>query len=709
MEAPLLETSILLSSEHDAGVRPWIFELEAILLLLLVLGIYFTRLTTVSIRGEESRWATVAREMVRTGDWVVPRQQGLVFADRPPLNSWCMALIYEMTGRLDRLAIRLPTALATLLTTLLVYVYSRTFLSRLGALSAGAAYATMPQVLQLGRFAESDALFSFFVAASLLVWHLGYTRKWPPACVWCCGYLLAALAALTKGPQGPVYFLGPVLIFLLLRRDWRYLLSLRHLAGVAALAAVLGAWQIPFTLRTGLEATAKVWSEEGNLADRLRGILDGSLPLHLVAFPAKVFLYLLPWSVLLLAFGNGRFRRSLRGADPQVLFLVVWFLVVFPTCWLVPSARPRYLMSALPCLACLIGLVVQWCCETSAAAGWQKLWAWFLAVLAVGTAVLGLAGLGVGVHDLVAERKLLPPAGFMIVYGLICLGLAAACIRTRKATTAPLQKAAVLCVASFLGLTYNGPVVNGLVRADNTMGAAVARVKQQLPPGEPLVSFGFAHHQFVYYFGDRIKAQPWPDGSSDWDPRVRYFCFPRRLGGVEREVPFAWEQIAEISCERYPMQYPRTTMVIGRRVDAPPMVANPKLEIRNTKQISRPKKANDRNFGLENSRERDLVSQARTLAEEDRRLNVRVSELEKHVSALRAVSGVPLCLGDSERVLSPARIELQAPIELPPLPDPLPWNYDTGLYDFPGPVPEMFRSSGNTWDREEAPVLRRPL
>ncbi len=579
MGVPRVGTSTLQSSEREKGTDAFcakhrFFELEAILLLLLVLGIYFTRLTLVSIRGEESRWATVAREMVRSGDWIVPRQQGLVFADRPPLNSWCMALIYEITGRLDRLAIRLPTALATLLTTLLVYVYSRTFLSRLGALTAGAAYATAPQVLQLGRFAESDALFSLFGAASLLVWHLGYTRKWPPVCVWCSGYLLAALAALTKGPQGPIYFLGPVLIFLLLRRDWRYLLSLPHLAGIAALAAVVGAWQIPFTLRTGLEATAKVWSEKGGLADRVRGILDGSLPLHLVAFPAKVFLYMAPWSVMLLAFASGRFRRWLRAADPQVLFLVVWFLVVFPSCWLVPTARPRYLMSAFPCLACLIGLVVQGCCETSAAVGWQKLWAWYLAVLAVGAALLGLAGLGVGVHDLAAETKLLPPAGFMIAYGLICLGLAAAWFRLREATAAPVQKAVVLCVASFIGLTYNGPWVNRLVQADNGMAAAVARLKQQIPPGEPMVSFGFAHHQFAYYFGDPIKVQPWPDGDTDWDPRVRYFCFERRLGGLEREVPFAWEQVAEISCERYPIQYPRSTMVIGRRIDAPPWVVS---------------------------------------------------------------------------------------------------------------------------------------
>jgi 4-amino-4-deoxy-L-arabinose transferase-like glycosyltransferase len=574
MGAPLVETSTLQSSEHAARVRPWCFEPEAILLLLLVLGVYFTRLTSVSIRGEEPRWATVAREMVWSGDWIVPRQQGLVFADRPPLNSWCMALMYELTGSLDLLAVRLPTALATLLTTLLVYGYSRTFLSRLGALSAGAAYATMPQVLQLGRFAESDALFSLFVSASLLVWHWGYTRKWPPACVWGCGYLLAALASLTKGPQGPVYFFAPVLVYLLLRRDGRYLLSLPHLAGMAVFAAVLGAWQIPFSLRTGLEATAKVWSEGGGLAERVGGILDGSLPLHMVAFPASVFVNLFPWSVMLLAFASGRLRRSLRAAGPQGMFLVVWFLVVFPTCWIVPDARARYLMSTYPCLACLVGLVVQWCCETSAAGGWQELWSRLVAVLAVCAAALGLAAMGVGVHDLAAETKLLPPAGWMIVYGLICLGLAVACFRTPRATAAPLQKAAVFCVAVFVGLTYNGPVVNRLVQSDNETAAAVARLKQQIPPGEPLVSFGFAHHLFAYYFGEPIKVQSWPDGGSDWDPRVRYFCFHRRLAGFEREVPFAWEQVAEISCERYWMQYPRTTMVIGRRIDAPPLVVS---------------------------------------------------------------------------------------------------------------------------------------
>ena len=329
----------------------------------------------------------------------------------------------------------------------------------------------MPQVLQLGRFAESDALFSLFVAASLMVWHAGYTRRWPPACVWGCGYLLAALAALTKGPQGPVYFLAPVLVYLLVRRDWRYLLSLPHVAGVAVFAAVIGAWQIPFLMRAGLEATLKVWSEEGNLFDRIRDILGGALPSHMVTYPVQLLLYVFPWSVMLSVFASRRFRQSLRAESPHVTFLAVWFLVVFPTCWLVPGARARYLMSVYPCLACLVGLAIQRCGEPGAADGWRKLWMRLLGMLAVGMAAMGAAALAVGVYDLAAEAKLLPPAFVTIAYGLICLGLAAACFRTRHATAPLLQTMGVFSAALFLGLTYNGPMVNGdAVRRRNGRG-----------------------------------------------------------------------------------------------------------------------------------------------------------------------------------------------------------------------------------------------
>ena len=50
------------------------------------------------------------------------------------------------------------------------------FSSTIAATVAALAYATMGQVLQIGRQGESEALFALLVGASLLVWHLGYMR-----------------------------------------------------------------------------------------------------------------------------------------------------------------------------------------------------------------------------------------------------------------------------------------------------------------------------------------------------------------------------------------------------------------------------------------------------------------------------------------------------------------------------------------------------
>ena len=110
----------------------------------------------------------VAQEMLDSGDWIVPRQQGAPFPDRPPLNSWAIIAASKLTGQLDLSAIRLPSVLATLLTTVLIYVYGRNFLSRIGAFGSAAAYCTMAQVLQLGRMAESDALLTLCVSASFV-------------------------------------------------------------------------------------------------------------------------------------------------------------------------------------------------------------------------------------------------------------------------------------------------------------------------------------------------------------------------------------------------------------------------------------------------------------------------------------------------------------------------------------------------------------
>src|SRR5262245_43156874 len=107
------------------ATRPFWREPEFVGLVLLVLVGYAVSLESPSLRGEESRRAQVAVEILQTGDWLVPRQQGEPFLSRPPGGSWTIALMGLLRGEVDIVAIRVPSVLGVLLTVSVIYWYCR--------------------------------------------------------------------------------------------------------------------------------------------------------------------------------------------------------------------------------------------------------------------------------------------------------------------------------------------------------------------------------------------------------------------------------------------------------------------------------------------------------------------------------------------------------------------------------------------------------
>jgi len=541
-------------------------EIEAWLLVLLVTGVYFTRMTTLSIRGEESRRARVAYEMLHTGDWIVPRQQGELFLDRPPLQNWVIAVAALAVRDVNSAAVRLPSAVATLLTTLLIYGYSRSFLSRLGALGAGMSFATMAQVLELGGRAETEAVFTLLVSGSLLLWHFGYAQGWPPMSTWVIGYILAALGALAKGPQAPIYFIGSVWIFLLLKRHWRYLNSWSHAAGLFAFVTVLGAWQIPFYLQLGWHGVQQIWLSE--VAKRFSDRSLATVVTHLATYPFEILSCMLPWSLLLACFLIKGFRQSIGLARPAVLFLGTCLLVTFPSVWISPGARGRYFMPLYPCVAPLIGLVIQRCYESGFESSWRRVWTWYLRGLGVITVIAGLGILGASLLAKPGEFVWAQPPMFAWTYVVVAVGTAGVIVWASLGSGSQLRwRAGILALAGFLGLTYSGVMINMYVNASVDTEVAVARLKRQLPKGHRLVSLGLVHHLFAYYYRDPITPIAWPSDGRELNVKGTYFCF-NRFPSTEVTIPFAWEEAATVSVARYRSQRARSIVVIGRRLPA---------------------------------------------------------------------------------------------------------------------------------------------
>ncbi len=402
--------------------RGWriLAEWELAALIVLVAATYLTRLTSTPICGEESRWATAAREMIASGDWIVPRQQTSVFPERPPLGSWAMALIGLARGHVDLVAVRLPSACATLALVLVIYAYARSWMSRLASFAAAAIYATLGQVLALGRFGETEAVFTLFGGGALLIWHWGYLSGRAASLVWPAAYALAALGALAKGLQAPVYLVLATCAYLVARRDWRFLFSRGHALGIVCFATLVGVWFVPFAVNNWW-AVDDIWA--GLAQDRFT---TTGLAKHLWSYPLETCGCLLPWSPLLLCFLKPSVRRALAARHPQAWFLVTALAVTYPSVWLAAAARGRYYMPLYPCLAVLMGLVVEHCADWASCLDDRRAWRLFLrgsALAAVASAAVLIVAGTTHYEQLASARQPLAFLALWIVATLLAAGV----------------------------------------------------------------------------------------------------------------------------------------------------------------------------------------------------------------------------------------------------------------------------------------------
>jgi len=539
--------------------RPLWRERGAWLLLAFLVLCYVPRLGDLTIRGEETRRALVAREMLESGDFVVPRVQGQPLLSRPPLQNWLIAGWSAATGQLDELAVRLPSVLAVAATTLLVFSYARGFLSPLGAFAAGLVFASLGQVVELGRFGETDALFTLFVSVSLLGWHAGFRAGWPRWQTWCLGYLGAALGTLTKGPQAPVYFVAGVGLFLLWGRCWRMLFCWGHLAGLALFVGLVASWQVPFQRSVGADAGRDIY-----LSDVGHRFLDaswGSFAEHFVAYPFELWACLLPWSALALVWNRPGFRQAVGSAWPTVRFLGVAIVAAFPTVWLPPGSRPRYFMSLYPCIALLLGLTIDRLAQAAPDAEWRRIWPWFLRGCGVTMLVAGLVVLWVSL--LPVGSWYAQPVVFAGLYAALSLA-GAGCLWWLALRTSPRAwSVALLTIAGFVGLTQVGVLVTAHQQTTPDTIAKVTELRRMLPAGARLHSLNLAHHMFVYHWGD-LPRIAWPRNEQEWPAEVEYFCFDVR-DLVGREIPVDWEEIYQVPCTKHREQEHQMRVIVGRR------------------------------------------------------------------------------------------------------------------------------------------------
>ena len=380
-------------------------------LLLAVFALYY--LIPIEFRAlwqpDETRYAEISREMLLSGNWVVPHFFDLRYFEKPVAGYWLNNVGQLLFGH-SNFGVRAGSIFSTTLSALLVYWLGvQLFASRKIALTGSVIFLTSLLVYGIGTYAVLDPILLLWLVAAMCSYWLAAqatTRKRR-----LCGYLLlgaaCAMGFMTKGFLAlavPVLAIVPWAIW-----QRRFTELLRWGSLTILVAALLSTpWALAINQQEGDFWHYFFWIEhiqrfaESNAQHKapfwyyLPVLLAGCLP----------WLALLPGALA----GAWRERRQNAGA----LYLLSWVLLPLLFFSIAKGKLPTYI---LPCFAPLALLMAHYAYSGKALKAF-KVNAWInllfgtLAALAV---LMVIAPWGLARHPLYSSDETL---------GVVCAALA---------------------------------------------------------------------------------------------------------------------------------------------------------------------------------------------------------------------------------------------------------------------------------------------
>jgi len=193
---------------------------------------------------DEGRYASVALEMLRSGDWLTPTLNGLPFFHKPPLFYWISGAAMMALGPTE-LAARAASLVGATLGALSLYLFARRWCDAASARRALLVLAVQPLFFLGAQFANLDMLVAGCITATVLALAhaaLSFEAGQPDRRVLWLAYALAALGVLAKGLIGCVIPALVIGLWLMARRRWRSLLALLSPPGAVLFLLIAAPW-----------------------------------------------------------------------------------------------------------------------------------------------------------------------------------------------------------------------------------------------------------------------------------------------------------------------------------------------------------------------------------------------------------------------------------------------------------------------------------
>jgi 4-amino-4-deoxy-L-arabinose transferase len=300
---------------------------------------------------DETRYSEIPREMIASGDWVVPHLNGLRYFEKPAMGYWLNALSIMAFGD-NGFAARFPSAIATGISALMLFLMARRFIGGyLSGILTASIFLTFFEVFAVGSFSVLDGPLSLFITSTMVLYFFAIMEINPlkKNLFLLLSGISCGLSFLTKGFLA---FVIPLIIIVPFMAWERRLKDLLKSLWIPALSTVLVSlpWAVLIHIHEPDFWNYFFWNEhikrfmsEGAQHKESFWYFFRSLPLAT-----------LPWLFL---FPAGCFGIRKGGFDKSILrFALCWFL--FPFLFFSASSGKllTYILPCFPPLAIMLSV-----------------------------------------------------------------------------------------------------------------------------------------------------------------------------------------------------------------------------------------------------------------------------------------------------------------------------------------------------------------
>ncbi len=517
---PAHPDSILFRPHTSRPLNPYLVLASLILLALAVSG-YKLDLPLL-VNPDETRYGEAAREMVESGDWIIPKFNYAERFDKPILFYWLIACSYKLFG-VSEFSARLPSVVASAGTIALVFLFGCHFWNpQIGFVSA-LLLLSCAEYFGLSRAAVTDMTLTAFLTLAMYGEYLllhprspdqGTARGGERTRLW--GVLIffigMGFATLTKGPVGVLFPVSIGVLYLILTRQAGILRSLSPSTmgfGLLLFCVITIPWYAAIILKVGHEYIAEFFlghNIERLITDKYRhpGSFFYYVPVLLVgALPWSVYL---PGMVARLFYTGWAEHAVAVETKRKLIFLGVWFGFIFLFFSFSQSKLTTYLLPLFPALSLLLGYHWVQIINGAAARPFRRmelLWpTGLLFILSMALTLVLAMSVSIGTPQVVVMYTGTSiPGGLLLVLAPIGLSLATLFAWLRRPGFTYASVVTTTIIACVVAVHVALPVYAKLHQIPNRQARWVHR---EIAPMPDLISYRYFKHGFVFYAQHRI-------------------------------------------------------------------------------------------------------------------------------------------------------------------------------------------------------------